>query len=168
MIRKWNSVVSPDDVVYHLGDLTLGDFEKAQHYLNRLNGQIIKVLSNIRHHDKQWLSSARLELDGDYTVSTKMGFLELLSPIYLIPPHTSPKLTVPIVLCHFPIQIWEHKHHSAWHLFGHSHTMRWGNGLAYNVGVDLNDFMPVSLKAITEYMEDRLEYIGKEEAGILN
>ena len=41
IIQNWNSVVEPDDTVYHLGDVMLGDNEHGMECLKRLNGNII-------------------------------------------------------------------------------------------------------------------------------
>jgi calcineurin-like phosphoesterase family protein len=40
MIERWNSVVKPDDKVYHLGDFTLNNAAAADHYFKQLNGRI--------------------------------------------------------------------------------------------------------------------------------
>ena len=46
IIRRWNSVISKDDIVYHLGDVMLGDNEKGIEYLKQLNGNIYIALGN--------------------------------------------------------------------------------------------------------------------------
>lgn len=46
IIKKWNSIVSPEDEVYHLGDVMLGDNEKGIQYLKSLNGKIHIILGN--------------------------------------------------------------------------------------------------------------------------
>lgn len=46
LTENWNSMVKPNDVVYHLGDFSWGDPVK---YLPRLNGKIHLILGN---HDK--------------------------------------------------------------------------------------------------------------------
>lgn len=51
LIENWNSVVLPQDLVYHLGDfaLNVGD-DKVKEILDRLNGEIVLVSGN---HDKK-------------------------------------------------------------------------------------------------------------------
>lgn len=54
MIERWNSVVSSNDTVYHLGDFCFckrGESyeEVAMNYLSKLNGRVILVLGN---HDR--------------------------------------------------------------------------------------------------------------------
>ena len=49
MIANWNAVVTPQDKVYHLGDVYFGDAKKADAILSRLNGKKRLILGN---HDK--------------------------------------------------------------------------------------------------------------------
>lgn len=49
IISNWNSVVSPDDEVFHLGDVALGPWEKWDSILTRLNGFKTLVVGN---HDR--------------------------------------------------------------------------------------------------------------------
>ena len=43
MVERWNSVVTPSDIVYHLGDVYFG---KGHVHLSRLNGKKRLVLGN--------------------------------------------------------------------------------------------------------------------------
>lgn len=49
IVRRWNEVVSEDDIVYHLGDVALGTFADSINYVSRLNGYKILVPGN---HDR--------------------------------------------------------------------------------------------------------------------
>lgn len=49
MISRWNSVVRPEDKVYHLGDVYFGDAEAADAILKRLNGKKRLIVGN---HDR--------------------------------------------------------------------------------------------------------------------
>jgi len=46
LIRKWNSVVSKNDTVFHLGDFSFCDFGKTQAIFNGLNGRIHLIMGN--------------------------------------------------------------------------------------------------------------------------
>lgn len=46
IVRNWNSIVKPEDEVYHLGDVMLIDNEKGIKYLKSLNGRIHLILGN--------------------------------------------------------------------------------------------------------------------------
>jgi len=46
MIDNWNKVVSPQDKIYHLGDVYFGNQQKADLILSRLNGKKRLVVGN--------------------------------------------------------------------------------------------------------------------------
>ena len=46
LIANWNSVVGPDDIVFHLGDFCLGGSAEWTNILNRLNGKIYLIVGN--------------------------------------------------------------------------------------------------------------------------
>lgn len=54
LIRRWNSVVAEDDVVYHLGDIYLGPADRAASLIHALNGRIILIRGNHDRHSKAW------------------------------------------------------------------------------------------------------------------
>ena len=54
LIQNWNESVGEDDIVFHLGDFTLG--ENARRSFAALNGQI-HMLTLEWHHDSRWLKS---------------------------------------------------------------------------------------------------------------
>lgn len=49
IIARWNETVAPDDIVYHLGDIALGDISKSLPKVGRLNGFKYGVIGN---HDR--------------------------------------------------------------------------------------------------------------------
>lgn len=57
-IQNWNSVVKPNDEVYHLGDVMLNDTEKGIEALKKLNGKIHIIRGN---HDTDQRAAAYLE-----------------------------------------------------------------------------------------------------------
>lgn len=46
IVDNWNSVVKDQDIIYHLGDVYMGDNDKAANVLRRLNGRKRLVLGN--------------------------------------------------------------------------------------------------------------------------
>lgn len=50
MINNWNSIISNEDIVYHLGDLCLSTDEEIKNVFNRLNGNKILIRGN---HDRK-------------------------------------------------------------------------------------------------------------------
>ena len=131
LIRNWNSVVGPSDVVWHLGDFSMGT-KGAEEYLNRLSGQINLIVGN---HDKKALR-----------IRDRFASVSNLRRIS-VDDET-------IVLCHYAMKVWEYSHHGSWHLYGHSH----GNlpddktSLSLDVGVDCWNFTPVSMAQLRERM----------------
>lgn len=49
LIKNWNSVVTPNDTVWHLGDFSYKTANKDDYYLSKLNGNIKRIRGN---HDR--------------------------------------------------------------------------------------------------------------------
>ena len=132
LIDNWNEVVRPQDLIIHLGDFTLGEGKQAQFYFSQLNGDIC-ILSYPWHHDQRWLKTG-------LPLKSKSGFdVRLWPPMVILEVPELGKNGYPlaITLCHYPIAVWDRKHHGAWHLHGHSHGKSHPVGeLVFDVGVD--------------------------------
>ena len=50
LVKRWNAVVGPNDIVHHLGDFCFGKKENVLEILPKLNGKIDIVLGNHDHH----------------------------------------------------------------------------------------------------------------------
>lgn len=64
-----------------------------------------------------------------------------------------------LVLCHYPIMSWNGMNKDVIHLYGHVHSrprLQHPHPHAYNVGVDVNDYYPVTLKEIKKRL-DRID-----------
>ena len=137
MIKSWNSVVNPQDLVYHLGDFSFRKKEETLMILKRLNGKIHLVKGN---HDK---------IIKNVEVSTKFVWVKDYFNLKV----NKEK----IILCHFPFETWDKSHYGSWHLHGHSHgsliTTR--DIKRFDVGVDTNNLIPYHLEEITEIMAKR-------------
>jgi calcineurin-like phosphoesterase family protein len=130
IIERWNEVVDKKDTVYHLGDVIFGkDLD-----LSRLNGTKFLLRGN---HDKKnlaYLSNYFIVKDTDIYID-----------------HTSK-----LVMCHYPLKDWPHKHYGYTHLHGHSHGTQDNYDInAVDVGVDCWDFYPVSLESIYSLIDRR-------------
>lgn len=74
-----------------------------------------------------------------------------------------------IVMCHYPMGVWNRKHHNSIHLYAHIHSnkeesmhpLRYEAPLSFNVGVDVNNYYPVNLD---EYIQ-RCSYLIKGGKG---
>ena len=144
LIANWNKVVGTNDIVFHLGDFCLGDSAKWNGILDRLNGKIYLILGNhdLRNFRKNY--AARFE-----SVAMQMNIEVNNQKIYLN---------------HYPFLCYDGSYDGVWQLFGHVHTNknRTGNDAArlkmlfptqYDVGVDNNDFTPISYAEVKEIME---------------
>jgi calcineurin-like phosphoesterase family protein len=132
LIKNWNSVVKPTDTVYVPGDFAMGD---PKPYLEWLSGEIYLIPGD---HDKvdKW---------------PRNYVLPKICSLYYPPQH--------VILCHYPILAWPRSHYGSWHLHGHCHegTLPYVPGKIMNVGVDLNNFYPVSWPEVVEYMKGQPE-----------
>lgn len=133
MIERWNDLVKTTDTVYYLGDFSMSSKWRSEELLSELNGTKILVAGN---HDK----SKTRNLDGWSSVH---DYIEL-------------KLDKLIVLFHYPIASWNGKHHRSIHLHGHSHGTCPVIKHRIDVGVDCNNFTPVSLNDIYKKYEDNI------------
>lgn len=146
LIRNWNERVSPGDRVYHLGDFSMAHPERIDKILARLVGQKFFIRGN---HDKAMRGNIL-----KHFVWAK-DYFKLKVPD---PDTKNPTGKQEIVLCHYPMEIWDKRHYGSWHLHGHCH----GN-LAedkrqvprFDVGVDCWDYAPVSYEQIKEAIRER-------------
>lgn len=129
LIERWNSKVTPHDIVYHLGDFTLEKI--ADKYLDKLNGTIRLIPGG---HD-YWLKH----------IDTKKYAkrLEIL-PLY----YTLKILGLKIILCHYPMLSWDSSSYGSLHFHGHSHGNIPSLYPRLDVGTDCFDYYPVSLEDI--------------------
>lgn len=132
IINNHNSIVRPNDTVYHLGDFALGG-GTAEPYLNRLNGQIHLIIGN---HEKPALRVKHKFASVDYYKE-----ISIEGKRY--------------ILCHYAFKVWNKSQHGSRHLFGHSHgsLLDDPNALSLDVGVDCWNYFPVSINQIEEKMK---------------
>lgn len=103
MIKEWNNIVTPNDLVYHLGDVAFTNAEKATAIMNQLNGRKILIKGN--HDDK-------LVQDAKFVAC----FEEIHS--YLEIRHND----ILVCMFHFPIMDWRNAGRGSVHLHGHCHS----------------------------------------------
>lgn len=142
LIDNINARVHKNDTLYLLGDITnKGTVASA----NELIAQIkcpnkILVRGN---HDKNYDKTLFKEIHNLTEIHVGMG-----------------GKNYSITLCHFDMNSWYKSRHGSLHLHGHIHSkygeynflMREQGIRRYDVGVDANHFMPVSLEEILTFM----------------
>ena len=141
ILENWNSVVTHEDCIFHLGDFSFGSEEYTESICKELKGYKILVSGN---HDK----IMRRE-----TISNKFKFSENYLKIKVT--HNGSKYD--IVLFHYPIESWDMKHHGSFMLHGHTHKDLDSSKTIkrVDVGVDTWNYKPVSLNEIIRFMEKK-------------
>jgi len=157
MVRRWNEKVGPSDKVYHLGDFTLGS--DARKYFKLLNGRVV-ITGVAGHHDHRWIDIVLPKVDREGTtdmLSASGWRVRIASPMVVLQTRVYKMGEYPqiIVLCHYPFARWDRCHYGSWHLHGHCHGRYRADGLICDVGVDNNDFYPVSLQEVAEIMREK-------------
>jgi len=129
IINNFNSVVNKDDIIVHAGDFTLLHNKELiyKKYINRLKGNNLFLRGS---HDYWLPKTARhifeKEINGKF-----------------------------VVVCHYAMRTWARSHWNSFMLYGHSHGRLEPIGKQYDIGVDNNNFYPVSFDQIIEIMKTR-------------
>lgn len=134
MINNWNSIVTNDDTVYILGD----------YYYGNSVGQFIDITTKLNGH-KHLLIGNHDEIITNIDKSILDSLFESISEQKEIVINNKN-----IILNHYPYEdgYWKGYPNSI-HLHGHKHSKQNKmNSLKYDVGVDANNFFPVSIEYI--------------------
>lgn len=130
LISNHNSVVRQDDMVIHAGDFTLmrkrEDVQKK--YVRHLNGKHVFLMGS---HD-YWLKGWGVSQIWETKIQKKY-----------------------VVVCHYAMRVWARSHYNAFQLYGHSHGNLEPVGKQWDIGVDNNNFFPLSSTQIINIMEKR-------------
>ena len=123
IVNKWNSVVTKDDIVYHLGDVGLGSTDELKELVGRLNGTKILIRGN--HDYKRGINGWK-----------KVGFSEVYKK----------KLVLGnLILTHEPIEVEE----NYINVFGHIHNKLLDERFNINnhicVSCDVIDYTPIKI-----------------------
>lgn len=150
LIENWNNVVKPDDLVFHLGDFAFGGQPLWRSIREQLNGNIILIKGN--HDDRNLKNGCKVLFDGVYD---QVKFYIENRCIYLN---------------HYPFLCYGGRYRSeedaVLQLFGHVHSGPNSTGLdndrlkmlfpyQYDVGVDNNNYTPVSWEQIKEIIHEQ-------------
>ena len=149
LIRRWNETVPEDGIVFHLGDFCMGKTRDWNDILYRLHGKIYLILGN---HDMKRF---------------REGFASRFE-------HVAEQMTIRVgsqgvILNHNPFLCYGGSYRDVWQLFGHVHSgpqshsgldlprLKMLYHLQYDVGVDNNDFRPVSFAEVKARIEAKVE-----------
>jgi len=157
LITNWNSVVGEKDTVYHLGDfgffgskrvLTLADI------VAQLKGNIIVIPGS---HDKGVANLDQPALNRVTIQRPSHSLFMIAPPLLTAMFQTGQPALQAIVMCHYAMRVWPLSHYGSWQLFGHSHGHLKPQGKQWDVGVDANDFFPVSLDQLKAIMQAQVD-----------
>lgn len=130
IIKRHNEVVGENDEVIHCGDFAWkSSFAHVQKIIEKLNGNHIFLKGS---HDR-WLKETHCHeiwekmIDGQY-----------------------------IVCCHYAMRTWPRSNYGSFQLHGHSHGTLEPLKNQMDVGVDANDFYPVSFEQIKRDLRGRI------------
>jgi calcineurin-like phosphoesterase family protein len=133
LVRRNNEIVKKDDFVIHAGDFCWkGSAEFIRNLQKALVGQHIYLRGS---HDS-WMNGSHHEIwerniEGQH-----------------------------IVVCHYAMRTWGKSHWNSFQLFGHSHGKLEAIGKQYDIGVDCNDYYPVSFEQIKVIMASKQDNNG--------
>lgn len=134
LIDNWNSIIKPNDDVWHLGDLTYkGEVSVLKQRLDSLHGRIHLIKGN--HDFKTLKYKERFSSIVDYAE------LKIQDQNF--------------VLFHYPISSWNKMRHGSIHLHGHCHGSFVPIGRMLDVGVDCHDFKPLSVNDVLNKTKDK-------------
>jgi len=119
MLRMWNDLIQPEDLVYILGDVAFMQPTEATKWLRSMSGNKILIEGN---HDRKRLK------DGVFPSC----FQEIHKYLEIVYNGTM------VILFHYPIAEWNQIHRGAVHFYGHLHQNLSGleKYRARNVGFD--------------------------------
>lgn len=144
LIENWNSIVTANDEIYILGDFTMKGAENANLVLSQLKGKKYLIRGN---HDK-FVDSETFE----------NSFFEWVKDYYQLKYNNDR-----FILFHYPIKEWNGFFKGTFNLHGHQHniaTYNYKNAQnklkQYDVGVDANNMLPVSIEEIIKFFEPLL------------
>ena len=129
---RWNTLVRPDDTVWHLGDFAFRNAVSAERYLARLAGRKHLIWGN--HDDAATRALPGWESSQPYAEITVDG--------------------TRLVLFHYAMRVWNRGQYGAVHLYGHSHNSLPGDDQCCDVGVDNPawGYGPATLRQIASFL----------------
>ena len=137
LIANWNSLVSENDDVYHLGDVGIGRSNEIVSCLKRLNGKKYLIVGNHDHkivkkpefaNEFEWIKNYH---ELNYSDNGRNQF---------------------IIMCHYAFKVWNGSHRGSINLFGHSHGTLKEENMALDVGVDSHNYYPISYDQIKQIL----------------
>jgi calcineurin-like phosphoesterase family protein len=141
LIRRWNDIVGPRDVVYHLGDFAMGSPSEWCGYCKKLRGRKILVRGN---HDRKADFMREVGFDEVYdNIVVEIDGVRVWMNHYPAESHDARDLKRPAPPAEYDIP-----------LCGHVHRAFEVHADVVNVGADVWDYQPTTLERIQQRLRD--------------
>ena len=139
LLDNINTLVQPDDTLYLVGDIVYG------HPARVTLAMAEETIKKIRCRNLILIPGSH---DEDFAAKLPHLF-KAVSPLLDIKVHGQG-----ITLCHYSMRSWKSSHHGTWSLFGHHHGRLPVDEatLAMDVGVDPNNYRPLSFEEVRAHM----------------
>lgn len=136
IIQRWNDRVKPDDIVYHLGDVIMGDLNSGIELIKRLNGHIKLAIGN---HD----TPARIEAFKSLFDDIQFGYRII-------------KKKKVFLLTHYPQITGNYDNSQTYSIHGHTHSLNPFNEdyLMYNVSCEAHFCTPILFEEAIEQIRN--------------
>ncbi|RJE85041.1 metallophosphoesterase [Paracoccus onubensis] len=130
LIENMWKVVKPEDTLWIVGDFAFGPAAKDMNWLEMIFGQLPGAEKHlvVGNHDGELSQLLPWDSVSQLTEVEDNGKCN--------------------VLCHYPMITWSGARKGALQIFGHVHNNWFGSRNAVNAGVDVWDYMPVTLADI--------------------
>lgn len=138
LLEQINELVEPDDLIIHLGDMSLtASYTELCNWLRWIKcNNIWSLIGNHENNFKRLIDNMRVPSDNDQVRRDTWAVTEFKHPkdgirslgkyceLTIVEPTGVPNQKAkryPMTLCHFPMLLWNNSHHGSFHLCGHSH-----------------------------------------------
>ena len=135
IINNWNNTIHPDDTVYLLGDVMLGNLEEGLRLIKSLNGHIRLAIGN---HDTDVRLTAFKNIFEDIQFGYKLSFHNKV-----------------FLLTHYPTLTGNFDNSKTFSIHGHTHNKnihqdKEEHQLMFNVSCEAINCTPIALESIND------------------
>lgn len=159
IISNWNSIINDNDVVYVLGDLTLGDIKENINLIKQLKGQLFVIVGN---HDTdnrlRYYATCNNIVEIEYAYRLKYGKKSFWLSHYPVDTSNDFWSSESNNKVDQSIKNIIRKEPTVWNLHGHTHSkeifqpdLKYGH---YNVALDAHNNKPISIEDIIKDIDN--------------
>lgn len=132
LIKNWNSVVSKNDKVFHLGDFAFANKDKIKDIVSQLNGNIILIMGNHdKHRNPSFYRDCGFSEVYKWPIVYHQWYILSHEPVYL--ENNSPYINI----------------------HGHLHSKKYEGNNHINVCVENTEYKPVLFSEVVKLIIDK-------------